>query len=97
MWATAQGQLPIGSMNAAGGVAPIPLYLEKTSAYLKGRSISENLVDEITNVIKLEITPISDARGTADYKRGLLGQLIKAHFLRLFPELDIEKVLVQQN
>jgi multidrug resistance efflux pump len=26
MWATAQGQLPIGSMNAAGGVAPIPPY-----------------------------------------------------------------------
>jgi multidrug resistance efflux pump len=24
MWATAQGQLPIGSMNAAGGVAPVP-------------------------------------------------------------------------
>ena len=23
-WATAQGQLPIGSMNPAGGVAPIP-------------------------------------------------------------------------
>jgi multidrug resistance efflux pump len=24
MWATAQGQLPIGTMNTAGGVAPIP-------------------------------------------------------------------------
>lgn len=24
MWATAQGQLPIGSMNTAAGVAPIP-------------------------------------------------------------------------
>jgi multidrug resistance efflux pump len=24
MWATAQGQLPIGTMSAAGGVAPIP-------------------------------------------------------------------------
>lgn len=24
MWATAQGQLPVGSLNAAGGVAPIP-------------------------------------------------------------------------
>ncbi|HZO57930.1 MAG TPA: HlyD family secretion protein [Bryobacteraceae bacterium] len=24
MWATAQGQLPIGSMNVAGGVAPVP-------------------------------------------------------------------------
>jgi len=26
MWATAQGQLPIGSMNTAGGVAPIPAH-----------------------------------------------------------------------
>lgn len=26
MWATAQGQLPIGNMNTAGGVAPIPPY-----------------------------------------------------------------------
>jgi multidrug resistance efflux pump len=24
MWATAQGQLPIGVMNTAGGVAPVP-------------------------------------------------------------------------
>ena len=24
MWATAQGQLPIGTMNPAGGVAPVP-------------------------------------------------------------------------
>jgi multidrug resistance efflux pump len=24
LWATAQGQLPMGTMNAAGGVAPIP-------------------------------------------------------------------------
>ena len=24
MWATAQGQLPIGTMNSAGGVAPVP-------------------------------------------------------------------------
>jgi predicted RNA-binding protein YlqC (UPF0109 family) len=24
MWATAQGQLPIGTMNLAGGVAPVP-------------------------------------------------------------------------
>jgi multidrug resistance efflux pump len=26
MWATAQGQLPIGSMNPNGGVAPVPPY-----------------------------------------------------------------------
>jgi len=26
MWATAQGQLPIGTMNGSGGVAPVPPY-----------------------------------------------------------------------
>ena len=24
MWATAQGQLPIGTLNTAGGIAPVP-------------------------------------------------------------------------
>ena len=33
-----------------------------------------------------EIAPISDARGTADYKRLLLRQLLFAHFMELFPE-----------
>lgn len=94
---TVENNIILDAAVSAGGVAPVPLYLEKTSVYLKGRSVSEDLVHEVTNILKLEITPISDARGTADYKRGLLGQLIKAHFLRLFPELDIEKVLVQQD
>jgi xanthine dehydrogenase small subunit len=31
-----------------------------------------------------EVSPISDVRGTADYKRLLLGQLVLAHFNVLF-------------
>jgi multidrug resistance efflux pump len=37
MWATAQGQLPIGSMNAAGGVAPIPPYCLAVRLLVDGR------------------------------------------------------------
>ena len=33
-----------------------------------------------------EISPISDVRGSAEYKRALLPRLILAHFLTLFPE-----------
>jgi xanthine dehydrogenase small subunit len=33
---------------------------------------------------RLEVTPISDVRGTAGYKRLLLGQLVLAHFSVLF-------------
>jgi len=32
-----------------------------------------------------EISPISDVRGSADYKRALLQRLLSAHFLTMFP------------
>lgn len=73
---------------SAGGVSPIPLHLEKTSSFLKGKTISEAIIEEALTVMQQEISPISDARGTAEYKRLLLGQLIKAHFITLFPEIQ---------
>jgi xanthine dehydrogenase small subunit len=66
---------------SAGGVAPIPLYLEKTSRFLKGKKISAELIAETIALAKTEIAPISDARGSREYKTLLLGQLIKAHFM----------------
>jgi xanthine dehydrogenase small subunit len=78
---------------AAGGVGPIPMFLEKTSTFLKGKKISEELVRQAIEVMKTEIAPISDARGTKEYKTLLLGQLIKAHFMQVFPELAADKML----
>ena len=71
---------------SAGGVAPIPLFLAKTSAWLPGRQIDEETVTRAAELACSEVSPISDARGTATYKRLLLRQLIYAHFLTLFPE-----------
>lgn len=69
---------------SAGGVAPVPLYLVKTSAYLTGKEISDKLVDESIDIAMAEISPISDARGSKEYKAFLLAQLIRAHFHSLF-------------
>lgn len=69
---------------SAGGVGPVPLYLQKTSEFLKGKTISEELVAEAIKIMQTEISPISDARGTKEYKTLLLGQLIRAHFITLF-------------
>jgi xanthine dehydrogenase small subunit len=71
---------------SAGGVAPIPKYLTNTSAFLAGKPITNDTVRAATMVMNEEIAPISDARGTADYKRLLLRQLFFAHFMELFPE-----------
>ncbi len=80
---------------AAGGVGPVPLYLQKASAFLGGKNVTEDLVHEVIEIAQTEISPISDARGTAEYKRLLLGQLIKAHFITLFPELEAISLLKQ--
>ncbi len=78
---------------SAGGVGPVPMFLQKTSEFLKGKAVSVPLVMEAIGVMETEITPISDARGAKEYKKLLLGQLMKAHFKTLFPELDIKKLL----
>ena len=78
---------------SAGGVGPVPMYLHKASEFLKGKKINEELIHEIIEIAKTEISPISDARGSKEYKRLLLGQLIKAHFITLFPTIKIETLL----
>jgi xanthine dehydrogenase small subunit len=70
----------------AGGVAPVPLLLGHTAAVLLGQPLTAATVRAAATVAQREIAPISDTRGSADYKRLLLRQLIDAHFLKLFPE-----------
>ena len=78
---------------AAGGVGPVPVWLEGASSVMIGRMPDAELVEDVVERAQTEISPISDARGTETYKRLLLGQLIKAHFLTLFPELPVEEVM----
>ena len=78
---------------SAGGVGPIPKYLSRSSAFLKGKSVTEKLIMELIELVQEEISPISDARGTEQYKRLLLSQLIKAHFIEFFPLLKKEVLL----
>ena len=79
---------------SAGGVAPVPLYLEETSSYLKGKEITEETVRKAAQTALGEISPISDSRGSAEYKRLLLRQQVYAHFAKLFPsEFQVEGLL----
>ena len=69
---------------ATGGVAPIPLYLKETSAFLRGMPVNSETIADANTIMQAEISPISDVRGSADYKRLLLRQLFRAHFVELF-------------
>ena len=78
---------------SAGGVAPIPLFMKKASAFLVGKTITAAVVNELLDIVQTEIAPISDARGTDQYKRLLLSQLIKAHFIKLFPQSGVDELI----
>ncbi len=72
---------------SAGGVGPTPLFLKKSSQYLAGKKVSLDVIEELLQIAQTEIAPISDARGTIEYKRLLLNQLIKGHFATWYPEM----------
>ena len=88
-----EGEVMAEVRLSAGGVGPVPMLLERTAAFLQGRWLSAALLQEALNIAQTEITPISDARGTEAYKRLLLNQLIKAHFISLFPQLSVADLL----
>jgi len=69
---------------SAGGVAPVPLYLKETSEFLSHQPVTSEMLADANEIMQAEISPISDVRGSADYKRLLLRQLFRAHFYELF-------------
>ncbi len=71
---------------SAGGVSPIPLFLRKTSEFFSGKPVSQDIILQGSKIMQEEISPISDVRGSAEYKRLLLRQLLMAHFIKLFPD-----------
>ena len=68
---------------SAGGVAPVPKYLAKASAYLLNMKVEELSVDALLQIVDAEVSPISDARGTVRYKRLLLRQLVLSHLIQI--------------
>jgi carbon-monoxide dehydrogenase medium subunit len=58
-------------------VAPTPLYVEEAGTSLVGKSVSEEAVQEAANLAKDAAKPISDMRGTAEYRKHLCDVLTR--------------------
>ncbi len=71
---------------SAGGVAPFPLLLAKTENFLLAKELNEKNIKNAIKILLNEISPISDIRGSKEYKSLLLRQLFYKHFITLFPE-----------
>ncbi len=65
---------------SGGGLAAVPVYFNKTSDFLKGKEINEANLQQASDILLTEVTPMSDIRGSKEYKSQLLKQLFFAHF-----------------
>jgi xanthine dehydrogenase small subunit len=83
----------VSARVSAGGVAPVPLYLEAASSFLEGKKVDASTAREASRLAVEASSPIDDVRGSADYRKRLLGRLMLAHFIRLFPETGIAEEL----
>ena len=82
---------------AIGGVAAIPKYLKKTSDYLTRKPLNSANIIQAQMILQGEISPISDVRGSSEYKRLLARQLFFAHFIELFEsEINIDELLTNE-
>ncbi|WP_151085736.1 FAD binding domain-containing protein [Hymenobacter baengnokdamensis] len=91
-WLRVENDVITAARVSAGGVGPVPLLLARTGEYLLGRPLSADTVAGANAVMQAEISPISDVRGTAAYKRLLLRQLLFAHFLRFAPAMTLAEL-----
>jgi xanthine dehydrogenase small subunit len=59
-----------------------------------GKRIDPDIILEANEIMQKEISPISDVRGSKDYKRLLIRQLLFAHFIKLFPgTLNLDDII----
>jgi aerobic carbon-monoxide dehydrogenase medium subunit len=62
---------------AGGAVAPVPLRLKATEQILEGTALTDEILAEAQRVARGEISPITDLRSTAEYRRHLVGVYVK--------------------
>ena len=71
------GRKILSARIALGAVAPTPLFVEEAGAYLAGKDITQEHIEEAARLAQSAARPISDLRGTADFRKHLCSVLTR--------------------
>jgi len=67
---------------AFGSVAPQPIRAYALEALLEGNAINDGLLAECDALVKKEISPIGDIRGTQSYRQAATGAILRRNLLQ---------------
>ena len=76
-----RGDRIVAARIGCGGVAPTPVRADKTEAVLEGRNWDERAAEAAAEALTGEFSPITDMRASADYRRVVLGNLMRRVWL----------------
>ncbi|HEX3357350.1 MAG TPA: FAD binding domain-containing protein [Tepidisphaeraceae bacterium] len=79
IWMRRSGEKITDARIAYGGVGPVILRLKRTEEFFKGNALTPATIREAGEIARGEITPISDVRGSAEY-RSQLGENVLRKF-----------------
>ena len=68
-----------------GSVAPVPMRARKAEAAICGKSVDEREVASVAEIASSECSPISDVRGSADYRRAIVKVMVGRLFQKAVP------------
>jgi len=66
-----------GVRIAFGAVAPTPMRAHRTEEFLKGNKVSPEIIDKGAEIAAGEVSPISDVRASAEYRKDMAYVLTK--------------------
>ncbi len=72
-----------------GGVAPIPVFATECCAFAANKNFTYEFADVLAEIVANEVSPISDVRGSAEFRRTLVKNHIRLHFTSIFAQQNI--------
>lgn len=71
---------------AFGSVAPTVVRLYELESWLEGQVLDEAVIDEAEQHARVEVKPIDDIRSTAEYRKWLVGRIVRDFLERVLSE-----------
>jgi carbon-monoxide dehydrogenase medium subunit len=79
-----EGRLCRGARLAVGAATPVPARVRRAEEFLEGRTVDAGVADQAAAIVAAAIAPLSDARGSADFRREMVRVLARRTVAELF-------------
>ena len=76
---------------ALASVGPVTVDAVKTSAFLAGKRLTGEVIAKAAEIVKTEVSPITDTRSKADYRREMCGVLVERALNSLLRPARVEE------